>query len=230
MLLTDRFVLLNYPRTGSTFARQALRQLYARRAGLRGGLLQALGHGQVEELQLGILRTATARREGRRSQHGALSQIPPDHRHKPVVTITRHPFDRLVSFYEHGYWRSHPFGDREQLRERFPSFPELSFEEYLDYSAAFEVPDVLQGARPRADVGAQTLHFVRFYAADPEAALEQLTDEAIDDGSFLAGLPPVRFLHTERLVEELTAFLHDVGFAPEETAFLRELPRVNAAT
>ena len=231
MLVTDRFVLLNYPRTGSTFAREALRALHQRRTPAWRRALErlSLARPALVELELPIERTVTARREDRRSQHGALSQIPPGHRGKPVVSIARHPLDRAVSAYEHGFWRTRPLGDPQAIRDRFPSFPELSFDEYLEYGLAFEAPDVLQGACPQADVGPHTLQFLRFYSADPQATLAGLTDARIDSGEVLRSLPPVRFLHTERLVEELIDLLHDVGFGPGQTAFLRELPRVNAA-
>ena len=231
MLLTDDFVLLNYPRTGSTFARAAVRELYARRSGRLGRALQRLGLGSpgAVELELSIERTAAARRAGRRSQHGALSQIPASHRGKPVVSITRHPLDRAVSMYEHGFWREHPPGDLRTIRARFPRFPQLGFSDFLTLGLEFDLPNALQGVPLAAEVGPHTVHFVRFYAADPDAALRSLTDAAIEGGTFLERLPPVRFLHTEHLLEELTAFLQELGFGPEETAFLRQQPRVNVA-
>jgi len=231
VLLTERFVLLNYPRTGSTFARSALRALYRRREGPWGHALVRLGLAQAScrELLLPIERTATARREGRRSQHGALSQIPPSERGKLVVSIARHPLDQVVSAYEHGFWRAHPPGDEQVIRRRFPRFPELSFSQYLELTSEFDRTNVLQGVPLQADVGPCTLHFVRFFAVDPDAALARLSAESISSGEFLARLPPVRFLHTEHLAEELAAFLGELGFEAAETAFLRSLPRVNVA-
>lgn len=231
MILTERFVLLNYPRTGSTFVRAALRALH----GLEGSRLPAVllrwtpRGRRCRELTLPIERTASARRAGRRSQHGALHQIPASHRHLPVVSVTRHPLDREVSQYEHGFWREHPPAPLETLLARFPAWPALSFGEYRALQAEHGRADVLQGAPLRAEVGAQTLHFLRFFHPNPDAALAQLDDARIDDGSLLRELPPVRFLHTERLVPELRAFLHEHGFEPRATAFLEDWAPVNAA-
>jgi len=231
LLLTDRFVLLNYPRTGSTFARNALRALYLRRGGAWKAALRRLGLTPtgIRELTLPIERTSAARREGRRSQHGAFSQIPREERRKIVVSITRHPLDRVVSGYELGFWRDHPPADPAVIRWRYPAFPDISFSEFLRMEVEFDTPNVLQGVPLRADVGPRTLHFVRFYAEDPDEALARLTDESIENGEFLRSLPELRFLHTENLADELSAFLQEIGFGAAETALLRRLPRLNVA-
>ena len=78
MIITPHMVLLNYPRTGSTWARGVLRRLH----GVEGRTLAQrlagtrLGWRGFHELTLPIDRTTTALREGRRSQHGSYRQIP----------------------------------------------------------------------------------------------------------------------------------------------------------
>lgn len=233
MILTRRFVLLNFPRTGSTFVRRALRTLY----GVQGrGILRTVrarfgwGCPQFQELTHRINRTESAERERRRSQHGAYSQIPIPHRGKPVVSVTRHPFDRLVSMYEQGFWRDHPPVDRAVLRARLPSFPELTFTQYLEMLDVFDVPNVLKGHPLRAEVGSQTLHFVRFFARDPEVTLARLTDDAVDSGTLQDELGEVRFLHLESIAEELVEFLVSIGHRGAETGFILDAPPINAAT
>lgn len=228
MIITPRFVALNYPRTGSTFVREALRTLSGADSPL-GRARERLGIGGFRELKLPIERTLSARRVERESQHGAYGQIPDSCRDRLVMSVTRHPLDRAVSMYEHGFWRTSPPGDATAIAERFPEFPELDFGRYLELQSTLGFEDVLQEATLKADVGPNTLHFVRFYWPDPERALARLTDASIDDGSFLAGMPDVRFLHTEALADELRGFLIEMGYEEQATAFLLDQPAVNRA-
>ena len=230
MILTDEFVVLNYPRTGSTFVREALRALYQPRGRLWSKVLSRFGRGaRFQELLLPIDRTLPALREGRHSQHGRYAQIPASHRGKPVVSVTRNPLDRIVSQYEHGFWRDHPIADPAALRRLHPSFPDLSFPEFLQMQATFGLPAVLQDVPLQAEVGPMTVHFVRFYYENPEAILAHMDDVAVESGEILHSMPPIRFLHTEKLAEELCAFLHEIGFTPEETQFMLDMRPVNAA-
>ncbi len=230
MIVTDRFVLLNYPRTGSTFVRDALKRIHAARDGAVRRLVARTGllRRSLDELILPIDRTSSARREGRRSQHGRYGQIPREHRGKVVVSVLRNPYDRAVSTFEHGFWRDHPPDDPERVRERYPSFPELSFDEYLRMTDELGRDDVRDGAAVPDDVGAHSLHFLRFYSRDPDALLRTLSNVPPID-TLRDGLGDVRFLRFERLREELAGFLHEFGYTREHVRVVHELPRRNEA-
>jgi hypothetical protein len=232
MILTEQFVLLNFPRTGSTFARAAVKKLYERRNGPSPRQAPSARPGNptaIRELLLPIDRTISAFRTKRHSQHGSFGQIPPTDQGKPVVSVIRNPFDLIVSHFEHGFWKENPIADEKALRARFGSYPDLDFDEYLAMAEEFGLPDVLKGRRIDADVGPQTIHFIRFFFRDPDAVLDRLTDEYIDRREFVGELPEIRFLHTENLRRELRDFLVSVGFLPEETEFIESLPRKNVA-
>ncbi len=184
---------------------------------------------RFHELILPIDRTIAAKRSGRRSQHGCYAQIPPAHLHKPVLCVTRHPMDQAVSAYEHGFWRDHPLGEVAEIQDQFPCFPDLSFPQFLEMWATFGFRAVLQDLPLRADVGTFTLHFIRFFFPDANAAITSLDDDTIESGEVLREMPDITFIHTERLVEELRGFLHSVGFQPEQTSFLLERSPVNQA-
>ncbi len=231
MIITDQFVLLNFPRTGSTFVREALASVYG-----RGGsrFEKVLGRfrpdrDRFRELLLPIDRTTTALKVARKSQHGCYSQIPAADRGKPVLCVKRNPFERFVSQFEQGFWRENPPGDLRELQQLFPEFPDLSFSDYLKMDQVVAYNDVRQGAAVEADVGTCTLHFIRFFYPDPVAALAGLSDERIDSGEFLRGMPDIHFLQTENLVPGLRAFLSSVGFDEDKTSFLVDKPRVNGS-
>jgi hypothetical protein len=230
VILTDRFTCLNYPRTGSTFVRTVLRRVYGRdREGLAARLSSCWGRRRFRELALPIDRTASARRAGRKSQHGAVHQIPRRHRALPIVSVLRHPLDRAVSQYEHGFWRTNPPGDLDAIRARFAGFPDIDFGDYLELQRTFGRADVLQGGQIDEDIGPDTLHFVRFFAPDPERALSRLTSATVDSGAALEDLADVRFLRFERLTEDLLEYLLEVGFSERSLDFVGQLPRINAA-
>lgn len=214
MIITPHMVLLNYPRTGSTWARGVLRRLH----GVEGRALARtlagtrLGWRGFHELTLSIDRTASALREGRRSQHGSWRQIPRWARSRPVVSVGRDPLVHLESAYHHGFWRDHPAAPVPSVREALPSFPELDLPGYVEYLDRFALPDVLQGAEPRAAIGVQTAQFLRFFHPRPQEALATLTDEDLDGEALVASLPRVRFLRTERLQQDLTQLLLEQGY------------------
>lgn len=219
MILTDQFVMLNFPRTGSTFAREALRTLYRRHPKL----------GPFEELSLPITRTRSALAAGRRSQHGTRQQIPPSHAGKRIVSVVRNPLDRAVSEFELGFWKQNPPGERREIETSFRGFPDLSFEQYLELTWSFGLDDVKQEARLEADVGPQTLHFLRFFATFPDQAIEGLGGEGARSGGLGPLVRGVRFLCAENLVSDLREFLEELGIDRGATRFMRRKKRVNAS-
>jgi len=213
VILTDAFVLLNFPRTGSTFVRSAVRRLHAPWWDAFG-LLDANPRPSsgFRELTLPIDRTRKAERLGRRSQHGRWGQIPDSHRHLPVVSVVRHPLDHAVSSYLHEDWRMAPPADEAALRRRFPAWPRLDFGAYLEFEHEFALPDVLKGIRPAAEIGCLSAHFLRFFARDPDATLAGLTEDRIGSGALALDLPPIRWLRHDRLNDDLAAFLGEMGY------------------
>lgn len=232
MIVTDRFVFLAFPRTGTTFVRGALRELYLRtEPGVlaRLGVLRSPSPGRLRELILPVTDTVMAERAERTSQHGSYRQIPPDARHLPVFSVARDPLDQVVSAYEHGFWRANPIWDVTELTETYPGYPGLRFEQFVDMMLDYGVRNLLKGRIVPAEVGFLTLRFLRFYATDPERALDTLTDDSIESERFRQEIAPVRFVHLENLVPELRGFLAEMGFPEATTQFMLHLPRVNAA-
>lgn len=229
MIVTDRFVLLNFPRTGSTFARDAVARAYGV-GGWFGAVRRVLASTPgFRELWLPIDRTETAARARRRSQHGAYSQIPKSARGLPVVSVVRCPYDRAVSLFEARFWRDQPCADVAALRARAPRFPDITFSEYLELAHEFGRADVSRGRPPAGDVGVQTLHHLKFYARDVDAMMACVAAGGVDAGAHRALLGEVRYLRHERLGAELADFLEGVGLEPRRVAPIRRLPPRNRA-
>jgi hypothetical protein len=234
MIVTESFVMLNNPKTGSTFARDVLKGLYAarrRRGSVRERLRSLLGGGPLymEELILPNEHIRGVKRPP--DQHGAYRQIPARHRGKAIVSVVRSPYDRMLSAYEFGWWTKQPqiegFVEERVVKDRFPSFPDLTLDEFVDYREM-----VLNDLRrrmlaPQASVGPQTILFVRMFCRDPKAVIARMDDAYVDSDAIFDDLPRITFLRQENLVEELIAFLARHGFSAEETEPVRSKPKRN---
>jgi hypothetical protein len=184
MLITDDFVLLNYPKTGTTFTRKIVKTIYK---------------DKCEECLLPII-------SGRISPHGLYSQIPLKHKGKKVVSITRNPFDRYVSVYFFRWYAHSPPESPDKLRSFYPDFPELSFAEFLDMTAGFSKRNILKayGISANTDFGFETVKFLEFYSYDPKSGLNELIQGKSDP---FVKLPEIHFLRQEFLRQDLIGFL-----------------------
>jgi hypothetical protein len=184
MLITDDFVLLNFPKTGSTFARQIIKKVYG---------------DKVDELLLPVI-------SGRVSQHGTYAQIPDEHREKPIVSVVRNPFDRYVSIYFFKWYSLFPPENTGKLKSYYPGFPDISFGDFLDMTDRFEKTKLLRayGISANTDIGFQTIQFAAFYSGFPRNSLREL----IEGKSGLFVKPSkVHFLRQEFLRQDLIMFL-----------------------
>ena len=227
MIITHDFVMLNFPKTGSSFVRSILKQIHGYdtpRARLLRGLRLDRDPAMAEVL-VPVIDKASSR--GLRSQHGTYRQIPQEHRNKTIVSVTRNPFDRYVSDYLFGWWQRHPPAPPEQLAAQFPNFPDLSFAEYHQMNDLFGRRDRLGKISPKIDLGLFTIQFIQFYFRNPAHVLSTIDDEYIDQGRYGSDMPPVVFLHQENLREELYQFLLKAGYSAEKIGFILEAGRVN---
>lgn len=231
MIITDRFVVLNMPKTGSTFVRTALRELrhaqLARRSPL-ARLLDRCGIAMAPKLRELRLPNIRERSGHSTDQHGIWGQIPSRHRAKPVVSVVRNPYDRLLSLYGFRWWVEHPPLDEARLRGLFPTYPELTLEEFLEMRGL----ELREGWIPhiplQAEVGPQTVRFIQMFFRDPEAVLRKLDDEYLKSDRFVDDMPEITFLRTENLNGDLHDFLLAQGHDAEEIEFIKTRARVHA--
>lgn len=229
MVITRHFILLNFPKTGSTYARAVVREAYRRRYG-RGWRSLVFRRQWRRIFQERMLPNRNDPFYARlRGPHAGYTQIPARYAALPIISITRNPLDRYLSRYLFGWWRKYPVERVPLLRERFPRYPDLSFPEYLEMLNTFGVERRLRGITLRMALGHHTVQFVQFYFRDPDTALAHLDDAYLAEERFRQDMVPVRFLRQETLREDLYRFLCEVGFSAEDLAFMEDDERVNAS-
>jgi len=231
MIITEKFVLLNFPRTGSTFNRTMLKELYAKRP-VSEKILNKLGvkPSFFKELMLPIDRTKNARLSGRVSQHAAYKDIPDGAKGLPVMAAFRNPFDRIISGFEYRFWLKNPIAPVDEIKAAYPEYPDMTFARYWDYLMVLDKMNVLDGANVEADVGPLTLHFIKFFFPEPEIILSRLTNSYVDNQDYRSEMPDITFLNTEALNQDLYAALLKFGYPKARLQFILDTSRINAST
>ena len=231
MIITPKVVLLNFPKTGSTFARAALKKIHKINTPLKSYLLSKLGlkvNGMREIIGVSNQSVYQFSQE-MRGQHSTYSQIPDKYQDLPVVSIIRNPFERYVSLYEYRWWKNYPlYAENPEILQKFPTFPEISFKQYMEMTSCFGKSDfVPKDVDLKVDVGLYSLQFLRFFHPSPDEIIQKLTDEYLESQTYRDELGSVTFLHTENLTSELMDFLTMVGYSPEESQLVKRLERQN---
>jgi hypothetical protein len=173
--------------------------------------------------------------------HGICSEIPLGFRSRTILATARNPFQTYVSLFLFEWWKRPEYLPRYEravpgFTRRFPTFPNLSFREYMELlHAECELPANRQLEDPNA-LGFLTERFVRYYFRLPRAwhrapwdlaaVLRRIDDDYIEADRFREDMFPVRFIQTARLNDELREFLLGVGYDSEDIEFLRTLEHV----
>ncbi len=229
MIITDAFVWINFPKTGSTFAREVLRRLYffspldvRKRVRFRGRWMK--------EQLLPETRPAVGERFGTPTPHGRVVQIPAEFRDLPVVSALRDPVARAYSLYMYGDWKKHdqlPM-PLEEILESFPSFPRLSFEEYLTYIRICRGRDRIKVGDCLYELGTQSVDFLNFFAESIDSSLDPPHFKSWE--SLSSQLAKFRFLNVSSLNQQLATFLRSVGFSEEDVRFIDLMPKINESS
>jgi hypothetical protein len=207
MIITDDFVFLNYPKTGTTFARHIIKKVYD---GRFSELLLPESINHISKLP---------------SQHGSLSSIPLLQKNKKIVSIIRNPFDRYVSLWKFRWYAHSPPISQKILSREYPGFPDISFREFLEMTDRFSKNNVLlaHDLNDATDLGFQTLQFVAFYGASPR---ENLIDTL---GLKPLRIPEIIWLRQSNLRSDLKSFLLSIGIREGQLAAIDTQEELNVS-
>lgn len=216
MIATEKFVYVHMPKTGGTFVATVLFRLQ-------------------NILQTRYVRTPRRpntffRKMAGPMKHAPVRAIPRSQRQKLVLGTVRNPYDYYVSQYEFGWWKRTEWLKYYRavpgFKERYSSFPNLSFEEYLRLeAAAYGSPQNSEFDSEQA-IGLQTEQFLQFYCREPEKVLPFIDDDYIMQRRYEAELTDIRFIKTSRLNQELHDFLLEMGCDVEDLAFILPMGKV----
>jgi hypothetical protein len=226
MIITNEFVVINYPKTGTTFLRTALKAIHNKKGGWPRKLLRSLklSPPSIRELMLPKLYGAYAPTVT--DQHGVYRQIPPDDLDKKIVSIVRNPLTKYISSYVFGWWKKHPPFDLSDVMNEFPAFPELSFHDFyklLNHPLVDE--DKLTTSEARL-LGSYARMFLVFYSRDPEIAVNEL----LRGQPLTAILPEITFIHQEFLQEDLKLFLKGMGYKAKDITSVKSISEMNVSS
>lgn len=230
MIFTDRFTYVHEPKTGGTFVTSVLFRLY----GLRWTRWMHLRNAVFGEVSARHPRYGALVHNS--NKHGGCNDIPAPRRGRKILATVRNPFDLHVSQYEFGWWRREEFlpfyeAAAPGFRDVYPSFPDLTFAEYIKLSHAALRPlsggaGVADGAGP----GLITEQFLKFHFRDPRAAYARLCAGGYaEPGAAASDMHDLHFVRTGRLNRDLYDFLSGEGYAAADISFILDegkiLPR-----
>ncbi len=231
MLITTDFVMQNLPKTGSSFARAVIKEIYQQWQSSKNGMIKALQRlifkqpSYFSELMLPNIRVSGIEKPA--NQHGTFSQIPPKYLNREIVSIVRNPYSRFMSSYEFREWEKYPLIPESLLAEHFPHFPSLSVDDYVRLEEFQVTHGMFGGNIPKANVGSQTVKFIQMFFRNPRDVLANLTDEYLNSPDIFHDIDDINFLRQDRLSDDLALFLERHGFSAEEVQYVRERERVN---
>lgn len=227
MIITETFVWINYPRSGSTFARKAIRRLYdlsrwniSKRYRMRDRWMKEI---ECPEHRL----PSTCREYGTPTPHGTVSQIPSEHAKKQIATSMRDPFEKAISHYRFGNWRKPELWPKpiESLHERYSDFANLDFQQYLELMVEYRSGQLRVGAIP-VEIGPWTFDFLSFFASISHK--DRLFEYSSWD-ALRSDLDRIRFLNLDRLNAELFGYLRSIGFARQDIFFILGSTAINSS-
>ncbi len=228
MLITNEFVMLNFPKTGSSFAREAVKRLYG---DIKQGNSQDIDVDyeltRYSAIELMLPKIDEENHYSIADQHGTYRQIPQLHRNKPIVSVVRNPVSRAWSAYNYQWWAKHPPAHLSELLTKYPKFPQISFSEYYEIMQTYGRENRLQGIHPKIDLGIQTIQFVQFFFKNPRDVLARIDDDYIESKQYMDDMAPVEFLHQENLRSELINFLITAGVPKSRVEFISDMDDIN---
>lgn len=226
MIITKNLVILNFPKTGSTFVRKVVKDIFYKRGNKT--ILRVLDKFGLKSIGFKEIITDHPTIPNRRDQHGCYDQIPDEDKNKRILSVVRDPYLKLESHYKFKSWVRLPTVMQEEINVHFPNYPDLTLEQYFKLQMlANERWKEKYNILNELKIGNQSIEFIRLFFKDHKRVLAQLNNEYIISGSYKVDMCNVTLIRNENLNEELVSFLSKNGFEKEELNFILNHEKLN---
>lgn len=233
MIITDDFVYLVYPKTASAFTREVLDEIHLKDSwGVRfvNRKLKKYYYPSFYK-RMTVEKIEVHNRKGQPTEHGLYIQIPEKHKNKPIFTVARSPYDRLVSLYTFRDWeKTGELLISDYVMSKFPHYPNLSFEEFVD--ALYTVNPLVNDPKfkLKEDIGPLTIQFILFYFKNPYEVLnEKLSTDYFSSNKFKADMPAIDIANMSSLATDLKNYLLKFGYTIEQLQFIDTKGKTNVS-
>lgn len=231
MIITNDFVFLNFPKTGSTFLRNSLKRIHHSKSSKITEQTTSISNSGKEMI---IFKAPNIRAYGvngrwmKNDEHGLRCQIPDEHRHKPIFSVRRNLFEQLVSLYEYRDWAITNKEQEKEILQIFPNYPNLTFQEFLSFRNKFSlykkhdwIKHYPKGLNP------SSISLVLFFSKKPFELLSNWNKAS--QNIFLKELAQVNFLKTESLNSDLFSMLLQYDYKWSEIDFVYSKEKENVS-
>lgn len=227
MIITKDFVILNYPKTGSTFVRVVIREIFWKRIN-KNLITKVLCKLKLKSVGYKEIRTPHPLMPNLTNQHGCYDQIPVKHNKKTILSVVRDPYAHFESTYKYKWWVRYPLLEKEKIDLHFPNFPSLTFQQFLNLRIllAEEVKKKF-AIDSNIKIGYESFEFIRFFFKNHKKVLSELSADYIINGSYKKDMCDVTFIQNNNLNEELASFLSKRDFSDKEISFIRKHKKIN---
>ena len=223
MVITDKFVYIHKPKTGGTFVTDALLRLH-------DGKWNFLMHGKLAVLKEIHFRNKLGTLTINDNKHGGCREIPEKYGDRVIVSTIRNPFDYYVSQYEFGWWKRKEWLKNYQrvgnFAERFGSFPDLTFSQFMELMAAAFNDAPHQDFQNDAALGRYTVEFIKDHFYNPDTVITKLSGGYIESGQYKQDMYPVTFIFTHQLNRQLHDYLFTKGYPKDSIEFILNKEKV----
>jgi hypothetical protein len=236
MILTCDFVILNHPKTGSTFVREMIQKAEKERGNhirryksneWKWKILSSIAPLGIRLPYLELHHPRLWSKTKHVDQHGGSCMVPRGYRHLPHGVGIRNPFELYVSHYEFEWWKENPQLAEDTISKNFPDFPDLSFRQFVEFTClSGQFFARRAGVSLQRQLGAQTIRYVRTLFREPANVLSKLSESFIKTGEYRKYLPNFTYFRTTDLNSDLFDFLSEHRYEKSEIDFIRSHNKV----
>lgn len=227
MIITDNIVFLNFPKTGSSFVRQVIKDIYANRIN-KNIITKNLFKLGISKLGYQEILVQHPNVPDYKDQHGTYDQIPERHKNNQIVSVIRNPFNRFLSLYNFGWWKNNPILDKTALDEHLPHFPDLSIDDFVVYDRLltkrlkqdYNIPE-------GTDIGGQTIEFIQMFFKNHKELLKTLDNTYLDSDDYKKSFIGISLLQQENLNNDLSNLLSQNKYSAQEVDFAKNYKKIN---